>query len=456
MGESRVILVSNRLPVYVTKENGKYKLNRSVGGLATALDSVLTTHDALWVGWSGSDTDLPASERRRLQFPDQLVPLALSADLVHGYYDQVANGVLWPLLHGLTVSTIQTVTDTDWKAMQTVTDRFAMAMQKHLKPTDIVWIHDYHLLFLPERLRAAGVNNRIGFFLHTPFPDANFLLEWPQHRQLLRSLAQVDVLGFQTPRDAANFRVCLAGVGMSMKPGAVVRDFPIGVDYRAYRAAGQIVKVKSHLARLRAKLVGKRVILSVSRLDYTKGIIEQLYAVQQLLETVKHPSKLLYKLIVSPSREDISEYKNLKRDIEETVAAINARFARHGFRPIDYTYRNHGFEEVNAWFRLAHMLLVAPRIDGMNLVAKEYVAARENGQGALVLSENAGAAAQLKDAVLVDPLDVDAITDGLEQALRMPGTERKKRWHAMRQNVRTQDVFWWSERFLRELDGPKA
>lgn len=447
----RVILASNRLPVHLVQGDGGLSLERSVGGLATAMSSVFDKHSALWVGWSGIDEELPPAKLRRLGFPDRLVPLGLSAELLRGYYDQVANGVLWPLLHGLKVSTSESVAESDWSAMRKVTRRFAAVIQKRIKPADVIWIHDYHLAFLPRQLRDAGVRNRIGFFLHTPFPTANFLLTWPAHRQLLQSLSHVDVLGFQTPRDAAHFRVSLAAVGMRMKPGAIVRDFPIGIDYRAYRAAGQIVKVKSHLARLGAKLGGKRVILSVSRLDYTKGIIEQLYAVQQWLETLKHPERLVYKLIVSPSREDIDEYKNLKRDIEETVAAINARFARKGFRPIDYSYRNHGFEEVNAWFRLAHILLVTPRIDGMNLVVKEYVAARENGQGMVVLSETAGAAFQLKDAVLVDPLDVDAIAAGLDRALRMSSAERKRRWRAMRASVKQEDVFWWSERFLRAL-----
>lgn len=456
MGAPRVILVSNRLPLSIIEENGKLTSKRSAGGLATAMSSIAKRQDAIWIGWPGTRQPLETSQLRSLGFPKELVPVMPSEDQLGRYYDRVANGVLWPIMHGISPAGLRTVTDEDWRTMEEVTGQFAAAVQAQLRPEDIIWIHDYHLSFLPRQLRAAGVRNRIGFFLHTPFPGADFLLAQPLHRQLLKSLTQVDVFGLQTERDVAHFRTSLAAAGMRMGRGGVVKAFPIGVDFKAYHTADRLGMVKSHLARLRAKLGGRRVILSVSRLDYTKGIIEQLYAVQQLLERLKHPERLVYKLIVSPSREDVEEYRHLKRDIEETVAAINARFARKGFRPIAYAYRNHGFEEVNAWFRLAHILLVTPRIDGMNLVAKEYIAARENGQGMIVLSETAGAAFQLKDAVLVDPLDIDGIAKGLYQALRMPSTERKRRWRSMRRTAKAQDVFWWADHFLRELNPPGA
>lgn len=446
--------MSNRLPLSIVEENGKLASKRSAGGLATAMSSIAGQRDTVWIGWPGTRRPLEPSQLRSLGFSKNLVPVMPSEDQLERYYDRVANGVLWPIMHGINPASEQDITNEDWRAMEEVTQQFAAAVQKQLRHDDIIWVHDYHLSFLPRHLRAAGVRNRIGFFLHTPFPTADFLLERPLHRQLLQSLTQVDVFGLQTERDVAHFRTSLAAAGMHMRANAVVKSFPIGVDFKAYHTASRLGMVKSHLARLRAKLGGRRVILSVSRLDYTKGIIEQLYAVQQLLERLRHPERLVYKLIVSPSREDVEEYRHLKRDIEETVAAINARFARRGFRPIAYSYRNHGFEEVNAWFRLAHILLVTPRIDGMNLVAKEYIAARENGQGMIVLSETAGAAFQLKDAVLVDPLDTDAIAEGLYRALRMPSAERKRRWRSMRRTAKAQDVFWWADSFLHELNPP--
>lgn len=449
MLNQRVIIVSNRLPVNIVQGDTELKLERSVGGLATALASVFDKGNAIWVGWTGYKGNLSKKQLAKLEFPERLVPINLSETLSNHYYDRLANGVLWPILHGFEPKT--QATEADWKAMREVNHRFAQALQDTLQPNDVIWIHDYHLILLPQILRDAGVQNRIGFFLHTPFPPEKSLLVWSEHRQLLKSLSAVDVLGFHTEKDVQNFRICLAAVGMRMRPESVVAPFPIGVDYKAYRTAGKVAKVKRYVARLSRKVIGKRVILSVSRLDYTKGILQQLDAVADLLEAHKTPEKIFYKLIVAPSREDVLEYRRLKQDIEDTVAAINARFRKKGFQPIDFAYRSHGFEEVNAWFRLADVLLVTPRIDGMNLVVKEYIAARETDRGMVVMSATIGAAQQLRDAILVEPLNVKAITGGLWKALVMPRAERQLRWHTLRKNVREENVFWWADRFLKAL-----
>jgi len=451
MAKPRIIIVSNRLPVSIVKKEGGYALKRSMGGLATALASVFDRGDALWVGWPGSKRVPAKRQLAAMGFSERLLPIGLSAKLLHHYYDRVANGVLWPIMHGLSLSKSRKIVQADWTALREVTRRFAQAILEVCQPDDAIWVHDYHLILLPQMLRDAGLDNRIGFFLHTPFPEENVLLEWPEHRQLLQSLSQTDVLGFQTQRDAAHFRIGLAATGMRMREGAIAADFPIGVDYKAYRSAGKVAAVRRNLQRFRTRLGNKKVILSVSRLDYTKGIIEQLHAVEQLLETHEHPERIIYKLIVAPSREEVDEYKQLKAEIDETVAAINARYAKKGFKPIQYAYRGHGFEEVNAWFRMARVLLVVPRIDGMNLVIKEYIAAHEGSRGMIVMSETIGAAAQLTDAIQVDPLNIDAITAGLRQALAMPSAERKARWARLRKNVKEENVFWWSERFLEAL-----
>lgn len=449
MADSRVIIASNRLPVNVKEDGDELTLERSVGGLATALASVFENGGNLWVGWPGSHKPLTKQQMSDLSFPDRLVPITMSGEVLHRYYDRLANGVLWPIMHGLrpTVAAI----GADWKALREISERFVTAIRKHVQPSDIIWVHDYHLILLPQLLREAGIRNRIGFFLHTPFPPAKTLMQWPEHRQLLKSLSMVDVLGFQTPRDVANFRVNLAATGMTMSSDAVATDFPIGVDYNAYREADRIAKVKGYIQKFKKRLAGKHVILSVSRLDYTKGIIEQLRAVERLLETRKFPSRIMYKLIVAPSREDVDAYRHLKEDIEKTVNEINARFGRKGYKPVDYSYRSHGFNEVNAWFRIADVLLVTPRIDGMNLVVKEYIATRKGSRGMLVFSETIGAAVQLKDAVLVEPLNIESIANGLKKALTMSPIEREKRWRSLKRNVKKQDVFWWSDQFLSVL-----
>lgn len=452
MGKPRVIIASNRLPVNITEEKGELVLTRSVGGLATALGSVMDMYPMLWIGWSGAKKRLTKEQLKKLSFPDTLVPIAISARLLKGYYDSFANGTLWPLLHGIKPSRLGS--KADWNAMLTVTTRFADAIQHHCNGNDVIWIHDYHLVLLPRMLRERGATNRLGFFLHTPFPPAKTLRKWKHYRTMLQSLSQVDVLGFQTQRDVDNFMECLKTAGYAMKEGAIVQPFPIGIDYKAYRAALKTPAVGMYIRKLKKTVTGKKVILSVSRLDYTKGIVEQLWAVEKVIEGYG-PKKAIYKLVVAPSRETVVEYKKLKKDIDETVEAINTRFEEeHGIRPIEFAYRSHGFEELNAWYRSADVLLVTPKIDGMNLVVKEYIAARDDERGAIVLSETIGAAFQLREAILVSPTDIGAISDGLTFALSMPTLERIRRWRALRKNVRQENVFWWTKEFLGALSKP--
>ncbi|HEU4914480.1 MAG TPA: trehalose-6-phosphate synthase [Candidatus Saccharimonadales bacterium] len=449
MGKPRVIIASNRLPVNIAEEEGELVLRRSVGGLATALGSVMDLYPMLWIGWSGAKKRLTKEQLKNLSFPDTLVPIAISAKLLKGYYDSFANGTLWPLMHGIKPSRLSS--KTDWDAMQTVTTRFSDAIQENCQPDDVIWVHDYHLVLLPQMLRGRGLTNRIGFFLHTPFPPAKTLRRWKHYRTMLTSLSKVDVLGFQTQRDVDNFLDSLDASGITMKEDAVVQPYPIGIDYGAYRAAINVKAVGVYMRKLKKTVTGKKVILSVSRLDYTKGIIEQLWAVEKVIEAYG-PRKAIYKLVVAPSRETVEEYKILKKEIDETVEIINTRFKKkYGIEPVEFAYRSHGFEELNAWYRSADVLLVTPKIDGMNLVVKEYIAARDDERGAIVLSQTIGAAFQLKDAILVDPTDIDEISEGLMYALTMPALERIRRWRALRKNVRRENVFWWTKEFLKAL-----
>lgn len=450
MAKPRVIVVSNRLPVHITEEAGQLVLHRSVGGLATALGSVMTNYPMLWIGWAGAKKKLTKKQLIKLQFPEQLIPVPISSRLLNRYYNRLANGVLWPAMHGM--RPVRLSQKADWKATNEVTMRFAAAIQENRKPDDIIWIHDYHLVLLPKLLRDQGIKNRIGFFLHTPFPAVDtFFMKWRHHREILESLSNVDLLGLQTERDVKNFRACLSQEKVRMRRGASIKAIPIGIDFKSYRAATKVGAVGKYLSRLQTKLTGKKVILSVSRLDYTKGIIEQLQAVEIALDSYK-PGKIIYRLVVAPSREAIDEYHKLKLEIESTVQEINKRFKKkHKIAPIKFEYRSHGFEELSAWYRMTDVLLVTPLIDGMNLVVKEYIAARGDNPGAAVLSETIGAAFQLKDAIQVDPLDTNEIAWGLLQALIMPAPEKKRRWQTLRGNVRKEDVFWWTNSFLTTL-----
>lgn len=451
MKNSRVIVVSNRLPVSINEHEGRIVLKRSVGGLATALGSVARRRQLLWIGWPGTDRPLSRQELKELDFPKGLVPVQIPKRLVGGYYHKTSNGVLWPLMHGLKAAEADRTAD--WQAAGEVVNRFAQAVAANYRPGDTIWIHDYHLMRLPHMLRQRGIEGRIGFFLHTPFPKPEVFLAWPRALEVLESLSMVDVMGLQTPRDVRNFKACLAQAGLSMRTSAVVKSFPIGVDFGAYRSADKLAEVRGLVRRFRPlKRRGRQLVLSVSRLDYTKGIIEQLRAVEQTLERYR-PGVLHYKLVVAPSRDELPEYQKLKAEIERTVAEINARFRQKwNYKPVSYEYRCYGFEELNALYRLADVLLVAPVIDGMNLVVKEYVAARGASLGAVVLSRTAGVAFQLKDSVRVDPTNVADIARGLSQALEMPVVQQAWRWQSLYRNVRQQDVFWWADSFLGVLE----
>lgn len=450
MANPRVIVVSNRLPVNIAEEAGHLVLKRSIGGLATALGSASQKTPMLWIGWPGTRARLTKKQLQNLNFPDLLVPVIISKRLLTSYYNHIANGVIWPLFHGLIPAKLDI--RADWKATKHVVNLFADAVIANLQENDVIWIHDYQLILLPEILRQKKVKNRIGFFLHTPFPTPSVFLSWKQHKRILTSLSKVDVLGFQTKRDVKNFKNAMAQSGLEIRPNQVVKAFPIGIDYKAFRSANKFNRLVEYLPpNSLFNLRGRKVILSVSRLDYTKGIIQQLLAVEDAL--IRYPDKkVLYRLVVAPSREDISEYQQLRHQIDETVKQINSRFnEQFNYEPITFEYRSHGFEELNIWYRLADVLLVTPIIDGMNLVVKEYIAARGAKLGSVVLSKTIGAAAQLKSAILVDPNSTHDIANGIIKALDMPLAQRAVKWQDLLRNVREEDVFWWTNSFLDEL-----
>lgn len=447
--KQRIIIASNRLPISIKEVDGTLTLERSNGGLATGLSSVMSQYDARWFGWPGTTTRIRRWQLKVLGADRQLKAINIDADHVNRYYDHISNGLLWPLFHGFDAAT--TFSPIDWEAYCQVNYRFAKAIQKSCRQDDQIWIHDYHLLLVPGMLRDLGVQNNIGFFLHTPFAHGKCLDAFPEQAAILRSLAQTDVLGLQTKRDVASCRDAMKQQRIALRDNIQVADFPIGVDYEAYHTSFGSKGMRREMAKILPVAANKQVLLSVSRLDYTKGILEQLQAFEQVLANPVTNQQLLYKLIVAPSREAAAGYAELRDAIDATVTRINSTYGTTGYTPIDYTYRNCGFDEVSAWYAVADTLVVTPRIDGMNLVVKEYVAARQDDQGALVLSSTIGAAQQLHDAILVEPANVPSIADGIRQALSMTPEERRQRFTALRENVRNQDIYWWLNSFLTAL-----
>lgn len=449
MVEDGLIIVSNRLPIAIKRQAGQITAERAIGGVATTLDAVAKHYRARWVGWSGLPRVLSGSELATAQLPDDLIPVQARYSLVRRYYDRFSNRLLWPSLHGMATTFVPDAKD--WKAFRDMNRRFAKTVKASVRSSgEVIWVHDYHLLLLPHYLRQEGVKNRIGFFLHTPFPKPEFMLGVPYARQLMDSLGKADVAGFQTQRDLDNFRQLQKTMRKRRQPGQS-GVFPIGTDSQAYSAAKSRANVLRSVKDIGQITGGKRLTFSLSRLDYTKGIITQLLAMERFLTDYPRREELQYKLVVAPSREQLGEYRNLKKRIERVVNGINKRLGSKTWQPVHYTYENLGFEDVVAWYRSADVLLLLPEMDGMNLVAKEYIAARHDQPGMLVLSTAMGSANQLSDALLVESKDSKAAAEALRQAHDMSASERADRWQTLSSVVRDQDVFWWADRFLQAL-----
>lgn len=447
MSKPRLIIVSNRPPIKVQETEGGLKLQPAPGGLASAMAGVHKGPHSLWVGWSGLGRRLSLEEFESLGLGKALALINLEANLYRRFYDNFANGSMWPVLHGFDARRMYGAAD--WAAVKVVTDRFARCVEDLAAPGDLIWVHDYHLPLLPARLRARGLRNRIGFFLHIPFPEPRQFAKIPDHRRIGEGLLAADVVGFQTPADARRFERYAAVQGWRLKPGQV-GAYPIGIDADKFGSAGDDPAVQRYEAELARRYAGKTVIFSISRLDYTKGILHQLQAVDALLALRPPRRDLVYKLVVAPSREDLAEYQEQKLASAALAQAINASYGDATWQPVEYEYRNLDFAELTAWYRRADVMLVAPLVDGMNLIAKEYVAAHGD-DGMLVLSERAGAAAQLDQAVLVNPRDIAGMARGVRRALAMDAAERAERMRALRHNVQQENVAAWAERFLGEL-----
>ncbi|HZP43479.1 MAG TPA: trehalose-6-phosphate synthase [Candidatus Binatia bacterium] len=464
----RLIVVSNRAPVEFDRSG---RLVRTVGGLASALADALRTRGGTWIAWVGphAGDELPP-DVTGLDFPIRAV--RLKDREVNNYYAGFSNQVLWPLCH--TFPSRCRFQSSYWTAYRQANDRFAATVQSVLRPRDLVWVHDFHLCLVPGLLRSGGVPARVGVFWHIPFPPpAVFgILRW--RAEILGGLLGADVIGFQTASDARNFlesvaqflglrvtdeppRVCL--------PGRTVRvvTLPIGIDHAEFRATAASPEVRERALRLRAALAVDVVMLGVDRLDYTKGIIERLQGYERFLERQgEWRRRVSLMQITVPSRHRVPEYRQMKHEIDEAVGRIIGRFSHDGRSPLQYRYTSLSREQLAAYYLAADVALVTPLRDGMNLVAKEYVACRRaaegvpglGGGGVLLLSEFAGAAQELREAVLVNPYDPEAIRRGLEISVCMPHDERVRRLDALDRRIAAHDLHWWTTSFLERLATP--
>lgn len=463
----RLVVVSNRLPVMIENRDGAWTVRAGAGGLVTALAPLLNRVGGVWIGWPGAGG---ADESQVAQLLDQhshdvgydLKPVPMSQVQVEGFYQGYCNEIIWPLFHDLP-SRCNFVPDY-WQNYLAVEQTFADVVVRDLKPNDFIWVQDYHLLGLGRRLRERGVTNRIGFFLHVPFPPPEIFRRLPWRTEILEGLLYNDIVGFQTPRDLENFLDCtrrlLPDVRRRKQNGVVrcIHDgrstafgvFPIGIDYLHFSADAASEDIARRVRKLRHDISGQQIVLGLDRLDYTKGVPERLRAFHLALQ--RYPElhrKVSLMQIVVPSRQSVPEYQELKARIEQMVAQINGEFTQPGWIPIHYVYRSFDRAELLTHYRAADVALVTPLKDGMNLVAKEYCACQTDGNGVLILSEFAGAAIQFDDAaILVNPHDIDSVAAAIRAGVLRTPADRRRAMRRLRNVVRKQDVFWWLDQFL--------
>ncbi len=462
---SKTLIVSNRLPVKITEENEHYKLTPSEGGLATGLGSIYREGENIWIGWPGLEVE---EEDRRLEIEQQLaslslVPVYLSADEIKGYYEGFSNEVLWPIFHYL--STYAKFDYQNWLSYVEVNKKFAKVVLEHLEDGDTIWVHDYQLLLVPGLVRLEREDVSIAFFNHIPFPSQELFRHIPWREELLKGMLGADLLGFHTFDDVRHFisaATHLLPVHVDSNRLLVenrmvfAEPFPMGMDSEKFSRLGKSPEVLDHIQRLKQGYEGQKLILSIDRLDYSKGIIQRLKAFELLLE--KNPEYLeqivLY-MVVVPSRDTVPQYKQLKDEIDRLVGHINARFRTFHWHPIAYFYHGYPIEIISALYNMADVCLVTPMRDGMNLVSKEYVASRNDNSGVLILSEMAGASNELNDALIVNPNNISQVRKALIQALNMPDDEMASRMKAMREVVFKFNVHHWVRIFMERLSWVK-
>jgi trehalose 6-phosphate synthase len=463
--EGRLIVVSNRLPVEIKHRAGGPRLSRSAGGLASALDSIWRFTHGAWVGWAGTADSPKANELLKKAARGRsygFKPVPLSREELSKFYSGFANEIIWPLFHDMPSRC--NFDPEYWEVYQRVNRRFAQAAADVANGKDVIWAHDYHLMLMGRYLREAGKATPAGFFLHIPFPAPDIFEKLPWRKTILKSLLHYDMLGFQTDRDRWNFVSCLERIlpeAQAVREGqfsSVLLDgrqtrvgtFPISIAFEEFANHAASRDVEELSRQFRHELSNKFLVLGVDRLDYTKGIPERLRAFRILLRRypeLRHRVTLLQ--VVVPSREEIPNYKDLRREVELLVSQINGEFTEGGWVPIHYMHRNLTRKQLLTYYRAADIALVTSLKDGMNLVAKEFCAAQVDELGVVVISEFAGASAELQHgALVVNPNDLAGIAEAVHKACVMPVEEKRSRMRLLRDVVRTYSVQNWAEAFL--------
>ena len=450
-------IIANRLPVQRIEGKSGIHWQTSPGGLVSSMIPVLR-QGGRWIGWGGSNTQSLQPFRHE---DIDLIPVSLQPEEVENYYSGFSNRTLWPLFHDALRP--PEFHRSWWRSYQAVNQRFAEVAAKSMDPSGTCWVHDFHLQLVPSLLRQHHPEAKIGFFLHIPFPPTELFAQLPWRVPLLEGMLGASLIGFQTPFGATNFRqVAKRFLGADLDGDNIyyrgrktkTGSFPISIDAAAFEEMTRRPKVQAMAKHLRADLGDNRkILLGIDRLDYTEGIDMRLRAIETLLiSNPKLAKEFVFVQVGVPSRENVPDYEALRTRIESIVGRINGRFGEPGCVPVQYLYRNLPIESLVSYYMAADIMLVTPLRDGMNLVAKEFVATKTKNQGCLVLSEFTGAANEFHDALLVNPHDLDGVAQTLYQAIKIDPKEGQRRMNNLRLQLHRNDVFHWSQNFLESLN----
>lgn len=464
--KARVLSVSNRSP-YIFHEVGPYlEVKRTIGGVVEAVEPALRLLGGLWIVWSGgSRRHRPEKMAAPLDAPKyQIKFIDLSDQEISQYYDGFANGALWPLCHYFLQKC--NFSQEHWQTYIRVNRKFATSVLEELSAYDVVWMHDYHLALAPQFVREHCPSVKIAYFWHIPFPSIDLFRALPWYKEVLLGLLNSDFIGFHIKTYVQNFLDCvesLLDASVDREKGLViingrltkVRALPLGIDFGYYQQLAHSPVIQAKAENIRQTLKSEIVALAVERLDYTKGILERMQAVELLLDKYPELRKRFSLIqIVAPSRINVPEYCRFKQLVDETIGRINGRFAELDWVPITYHYQSVPRRELTAYYQAADIAIVVPLRDGMNLVAKEYVGSQINHEKVIILSELAGVAEEFKDdAILVNPFDIEQIAGSIKQAINLGTAERNRRMQRLREKVRCRDLTWWLRQiFLEELN----
>lgn len=457
---SKTIIVSNRLPLKITHEDSELEFSPSEGGLATGLGSIYKEKNNIWIGWPGM---VVAEEEKAFvneKLKDlSLVPVFLTEEDIIGYYEGFSNEILWPVFHY--ISTYARFDLDKWESYKNVNLKFAEVISKYVEPGDTIWVHDYQLLLLPNILRESFPEISIAFFQHIPFPSQELFRMIPWREELLSGILGADLVGFHTYDDVRHFisaatqllDLHVDGSLIKMDERAIaVEPFPMGIDSEKFSALSETDSVKTLETTIKSYYQDQKILLSIDRLDYSKGIIQRLEAYNQFLEdNPEYHEKVVLLMIVVPSRDNVPEYQRLKDEIDRLVGNISSLYRKYNWEPIAYFYNSFPIEYLSALYNIADVCLITSMRDGMNLVCKEYIASRNDNTGVLILSEMAGASKELNDAIIINPNNIHEVKEAFIEALNMPEDEMKERMATMRELVFKYNIDHWVKIYMTRL-----